>query len=168
MKRYLSFAIASTVALLALSSQIAPAQTASKSTGDPRVKAALEKLGLKYEVDEDGDFKVGMKFDDGRTQVAWITSQTEQLGKMEIREVSSAAYRSNGPISDKIANQLLADSAQKKLGAWQTFNNGKTYVAVFSAKIDASGSPEMLESSLRVVLYSADSMEKTLTNKDDF
>lgn len=168
MKRYLSLTIVGTAALLTLSSQIAPAQTGSKPTGDQRVKAALEKLGLKYEVDADGDFKVGMKFEDGRTQVAWITSQTQQLGKMEIREIMSPAYRSTGPISDKIANQLLADSSQKKLGAWQTVNNGTTHVAVFSAKINATSSPEMLETSLQVVLYSADAMEKNLTGKDDF
>ncbi|MDX2232485.1 MAG: hypothetical protein NW220_22835 [Leptolyngbyaceae cyanobacterium bins.349] len=168
MKRTLRFAIVSAMTALIALSQIASAQPGANKAGDPRVKTVLDKLGLKYEVNQDGDFKVGMEMQNGRTQLAWINSQTEKLGNIEIREIISPGYRSNGAIPEKVANQLLADSAQKKLGAWQVMSNGTTHVAVFVAKIESNGNPAVMEAALRLVLYSADEMEKALTGKDDF
>jgi hypothetical protein len=167
MKRVMTGAMLLTATILAISTQIAPAQNSAQS-GDTRVKAALDKLGLKYEVDKDGDFKIVMKVEGGRTQLAWITSNTEKFGGMEIRQVFSPGYKSNGNLPSDIANQLLTDNARKKLGAWQTFKSDQTSLAVFSAKIAANGSAAELSDSLEAVLYSADEMEKTLTRKDDF
>lgn len=165
-KQCFGLALLLTAATLVTSVQIAPAQT--KAAGDPRIKAALDKIGWKYEIDKDGDFKVGMKLEGGRTQVAWILSQTEKLDNMEIRQIVSPAYQSEGPLPATVANQLLADSARKKLGNWQTATSGKTYIALYAAKIPADTDVKNLESSLMAVLYSADGMEKTLTGKDDF
>jgi hypothetical protein len=166
MKRLISLVVLLSVTVLTASTQVAPAQTGA--AGDPRVKAALDKLGWKYEIDKDGDFKVGIKFQDGRTQLAWITSSTETLGNLEIRQVMSPGYRTDGALSAQIANQLLIDNTHKKLGAWQTFSTEKASLAVFSAKIPADSNPETLQSSLQAVLHSADAMEKTLTGKDVF
>ena len=166
MKRLISLAMLLSIAVLTASTQIAPAQTST--AGDPRIKAALDKLGWKYEIDKDGDFKVGMKLDNGRTQLAWISSSTEKLDNLEIRQVMSPGYKTDGALAAQVANQLLVDNARKKLGAWQTFSNGKTSLAVFAAKIPADSDPESLRSSLQAVFYSADAMEKTLTGKDEF
>lgn len=155
-----------TIATLLMGSSQVMAQ--SQKAGDPCVKAALDKLGLKYEVDEDGDFKVGLRLSDGRTQVGWITSSTEKLDTLEIRQVISLGYRSQAAISGEVANRLLADNARRKIGAWQTFQNDKGSTAWFSAKISTSMSADELGKTIEAVLSSADEMEKELTNKDDF
>jgi hypothetical protein len=56
---------------------------------DQRVEKALKKLGLKYTVDKDGDFKLIFTTEGDRTQVVFINSGTETLRKMEIREIWS-------------------------------------------------------------------------------
>lgn len=156
-----------TAATLILPSQIATAEP-NTAAADPRVKAALEKLGLKYQIDSDGDFKVVMKVDDERTQVAWIMSKTQKLGNLEVRRVVSPAYKSTSPIPEAIANQLLIDSSRRKLGAWQAIEDKNTYLALFTTKIAADSSAKDLGTSLQVTLFTADAMEKTLTGKDDF
>lgn len=166
-RQILSLALLTTFATLLLSTSIAPARS-SASGGDPRVKDALDKLGLKYEVEQDGDFKVGMKLQGGRTQVAWIGATTEKLGSLEIREIASPAYQTQGALSKEIANRLLSDNAQKKLGGWQTYQDKQTQVVMFVAKIPANSSAEELQDTLETVLVSADDMEQTLTGKDDF
>ena len=54
---------------------------------DVRVKDALDTVGLNYEVDEDNDFKLVIEFDDTRSQVVLVSSDTYRLDELEIREV---------------------------------------------------------------------------------
>ncbi len=166
MKRFIGLVMAAT-ATLAISTQLVLAQSKPSTAGDTRVKAALEKLGWKYQVDQDGDYKMVMKVED-RSQVVFVLSGTNQLGKMEIREVTSPAYVSDKPLSAEVANQLLTDSTRKKLGAWQVVKSGNKYVAVFSAKVNANSKPDELEAAVIAAVDSADAMEKTLTNQDKF
>lgn len=168
MKRLIDVVVLATATVITAATQITFAQPSTPTTGDPRVKAALEKEGLKYEVDQDGDFRVGMRFSDGRTQIVLIRSATEQVGGMEIRELLSPAYKVKGKLSADVANKLLADSANKKLGAWQVFSNQEYSIAVFSSRIPAGSNPDDLIATLQVTLRSADSMEKALSGKDDF
>ena len=135
---------------------------------DPRVEKLLKAAELNYKVDKDGDFRLGNQVTEERTQLAWILSNTSTLGSLEIREVWSVAYRSKQPFSKDIANKLLEQNTQVKLGAWQIRKMGEDYVAVFSAQIAADSDEMTLLLALQAVTTTADLMEKELTGKDDF
>ena len=79
-----------------------PAEDKTVRNPDSRVEKALKKLGLKYEVDEDGDFKLVFAVEDNR-------STTETLGKMEIREVWS-------PIANTNSGQRVSECRRVELG----------------------------------------------------
>ncbi|MBE9013747.1 hypothetical protein IQ250_26520, partial [Pseudanabaenaceae cyanobacterium LEGE 13415] len=124
--------------VVAISTQTALAQTRNTPTPDARVKAALDKAGLKYEIDRDGDFKLVMELPNGRTQLVFVRSETQKLNdNFEIREIISPAYKSNGELSKDIANRLLTDSARKKLGGWQTISDGNSSIAILCSKVMA-------------------------------
>jgi hypothetical protein len=169
--RSFKFKPLSIATIIALSLCLGTLQPASAGTADPRIKAVLDKAGLKYEITADGDFKVFMRFDDTRTQLILINSSTERLNEtnMEIREVYSVAYRTSGVIPAEVANQLMKDSQKRKLGAWEVISlkNG-TSMAVFDAKVNADISSENLEKVIRLVGIRADVMEKELTTEDNF
>lgn len=144
------------------------AQVGAKKTGDPRVEKILQETELKYKVDDDGDFMLGNRVSDERTQLAWILSNTSKLGTLEIRQVWSIAYRSKDPIPAEIATRLLEQNSQVKLGAWQIRKMGENYVAMFVAQIAADSDKQTLLLTLHAVTTTADEMEKELTKKDDF
>jgi hypothetical protein len=147
---------------------MAYAQLGAKKSPDQRVEKLLQAAELKYKIDEDGDFVVGNRIDEQRTQLAWILSRTSPLGTMEIRQIWSIAYRSEEPISPKIAARLLEQNGQVKLGAWQVRKMGQHYVALFCAQIAADTDTKTLLLALHAVTTTADEMEKELTGKDDF
>ncbi|HOM16055.1 MAG TPA: hypothetical protein PLQ00_01935, partial [Thermoguttaceae bacterium] len=68
------------------------AQVGVKKTPDQRVEKLLQEAELKYKVDEDGDFMLGNRLEGERTQLAWILSNTSQLGSLEIRQIWSIGY----------------------------------------------------------------------------
>ena len=115
---------------LALLCQAANAQTASKPETtataeqkiepDARVKKLLEARKIEYQVTKAGNFKVDFNLKNGRTQTAYITSATYQCLNVETREIVSPAYRSTSPFSAEVANRLLSDNYEMKLGAWVT------------------------------------------------
>ncbi|MDT7942747.1 MAG: hypothetical protein RQ993_05680, partial [Bacteroidota bacterium] len=86
---------------------------------DPRVERALKKLGLKYKVDEDGDFKLVFAVEGNRTQVVIINSTTETLGKMEIREVWSPIAKFASNPSCELSMDLLEKHGTFKIGSYQ-------------------------------------------------
>jgi hypothetical protein len=143
----------------------------ARKAGDARVKALLEQLGYKYELTVDGDFKlVPIKTEDGRSQLVYVNSNTQQYSSLEIREIMSPAYLSNGPLSAAVANRLLRENSEVKFGAWRVelHSNGQKYLALFAVQISANADAETLRLAIKSVLLVADRMEKELTGTDDY
>jgi hypothetical protein len=137
--------------------------------GDPRVDQALDDLGFNYEIDSDGDYKIGCELKDGRTQLGFIRSETEEFVGMEIREVFSFGLRSSGPFDARTANFLLEFSQTKKIGAWSVIRDAEdNHLAVFSAKIAADLDGKLLHGVIYSVLATADEIEERLSGRDDF
>jgi hypothetical protein len=163
---------------LAFLCQAANAQTASapeptappeqRSAPDPRIKKVLEARKIDYDITPTGNFKVTFNLKSGRSQMAFISSATYRYMNLEIREIVSPAYRSAGPFTAEVADRLLSDNNDKKLGAWVMQKNKDGYYALFVTKIPADSSDESFISALRLTLEAADEMEKELTGKDEF
>lgn len=143
-----------------------PTQTAG--VADPRVKRVLDQTDMKYTIDKDGDFKFLFELPGGRDQVVFINSRTEKYNGFEIREIWSPGYSSDAPFSPAIANRLLVNNFETKLGAWQTTRMNNKNFAVFTAKVDAFLNAQQLEVVLTAVHRIADEMEKEITGRDDF
>ena len=175
------------VCLCLFTAQLAAAQAHgdnSAPAADPRVKAALDRIGYKYELNDQNDYKLtpiqteqtGTAADGKpiwRTQLVYVNSNTERYGSLEIREVLAPAFLSSGPLSATIANRLLRENNTVKLGSWRLVqinsgpNTGK-YLAMFAAQINADSDPESLRLTIKSVILIADRMEKELTNADDY
>ena len=155
-----------------------------KPPADPRVKAALDRIGYKYELDKNNDYKLvpiqteqtGTTSDGKpiwRTQLVYVNSNTDRYGSLEIREVLAPAFLSNGAISAELANRLLRENNQVKLGAWRLVpinsgpNAGK-FLAMYAAQINADADAESLRFTIKSVILIADRMEKEITSADDY
>ena len=136
--------------------------------GDPRVAKALDQIGIRYEIDGTGDYKVGMKLDDERTQLAFIRSNTFEYGGVELREIFSVGLNSTGPFDARTANLLLEQNTRVKVGAWGVSRSEDDCYAIFSAHVGAELSGDALRAVLVGVLETADEMEKRLSGRDDF
>jgi hypothetical protein len=137
--------------------------------GDSRVQALLNELEMKYDIDSDGDFRVGFQLEDGRTQLAFIRSETTQFGKFDIREIFAVAHISEGPLDAELANALLIYNAHIKLGSWrvQRQDDDKCVVA-FAVQIAADTDAKSLHTALSLVIDTADDIERKLDEEDKF
>jgi hypothetical protein len=143
----------------------------ARKVGDARVKALLDQIGYKYEINADGDYKlIPVATENGRSQLAYVISKTQQYSTLEIREVMSPAFLSTGPLSAAVANRLLRENSEVKFGAWRVepHNNGQKYLALFAVQISANADAETLRLAIKSVLLVADRMEKELTGTDDY
>jgi hypothetical protein len=167
--------------------QIAVGQTHGENStpaADPRVKAALDRIGYKYELSKENDYKltpiqteqIGTAADGKpiwRTQLVYVNSNTERYGSLEIREVLAPAFLSTGPLSATVANRLLRENNTVKLGSWRLVQinsgpNAGSYLAMFAAQINADSDAESLRLTIKSVILIADRMEKELTNADNY
>jgi hypothetical protein len=135
---------------------------------DQRVEKALKKLGLKYTVDKDGDFKLILATQGDRSQVVFISSDTETLRKMEIREIWSPAAKFSSTPPAPLSQALLEKNGSFKIGSYAYKKAGDVYVLVFHAQISANASAEELLSVVIGVAMMADATESDIMQTDDF
>lgn len=142
-------------------SPAAPAKPADAALGKQ-----LDGLGIKYQVDEDGDYRMTFEVEDGRSQLVFARSPVETFGDSRIREIWSPAFRYATPeLDQKIANRLLSHGATMIMGGW---TRQKT-LAMFVVKVPADASPQQLRDALEAAALAADEIERELTpDKDEF
>ncbi|GAB4216743.1 MAG: hypothetical protein OHK0012_19650 [Synechococcales cyanobacterium] len=137
--------------------------------GDLRVKHLLNELDIQYSLTQQGRFRVLVRFDDGRSQVAFIDSDTYEFAGFEIREVWSIAHIFPGMPDSSAMLRLLMHNEVVKIGSWRIIErDAEEFLAVFSAPIAADTDPRSLQGVLRAVLQTADAMEQELNGEDDF
>lgn len=145
----------------------AAAQIGTKKEADRRIAPLLEKADLKYEIDKDGDYKLINNFDDDRSQLIFINSRTTKLGTLEIREIWSVGYISDGVVPDEVLKDLLEENARVKLGGWEVRSFSGREAGVFRAQIAADTDEVTLLLTMQAVSKTADQKEKELMSKDD-
>ncbi|WP_442684407.1 hypothetical protein ACSBPQ_07585 [Stenotrophomonas sp. JC08] len=132
---------------------------------DRAVGRLLDGLEYKYEIDEDGDYKLVFDMENDRTQLVFVRSSVETFGSHHIREIWSPGYKSPGPqFPALVGNRLLEDSQSSKLGSWVKQDD----IAMFVVKIDADASADVLSDAIDAAVRSADAIELELTGKDEY
>jgi len=166
MKRQVRFARVGALLVVAV---VMAGLTSTAEAADPRVRRALESLGLEFEVDADGDYRVIMAWsEDGRSQLVFVNSNTETLGDAEIREVWTVGYKKETTeLAQRVATKLLEASSTYKIGAWEVVWRGETVLAVLNAKIPADATAKYLGEVINVVSATADEIEKELLTTDE-
>lgn len=138
----------------------------SQPSVDASIAPLLKALDYKYEVDDDGDYKLVLDVDGKRTQLVFVRSKVEEYGGQRIREVWSAGYQmeKDGAFPTVVANRLLEASMDSKMGGW-----GKQGpAAIYIVRIPANADRDTLDRAITAAIDSADEMEAELTpGKDD-
>lgn len=142
------------------------AAAAPAAAQDPSVEKRLAAIGAKYEIDEDGDYKIVISWQkEARSQIVFISGRTQEVGGLVIREVfAPAAIIEEHDIDGKQALALMELSGKSKLGSWE-IRGGVVY---FVAKVLDDISAEQLDAVMTIISETADEKEIELTGgKDD-
>lgn len=154
---------ASLACLLALSPLAAAAPAATPAPPDTLAQR-LDARSVRYERDEDGDFRVVFAWQqENRSQIAFVSGSAHALGASAVREVfSPAAPVPAGGFSAEQADMLLRESQRNILGGWEIA--GETLFYVIKLHDDADGA--RIEQALETAAELADDMELQLTGGD--
>ena len=130
---------------------------------DSPVAERLKAAGLEYVVDEDGDYMITISYpDEGRTQLVFVGGRTEAVGALAVREVFAPATWVEG-IDQGTLLELLQDSRQSKLGAWEADAEVLYFVIKLPDTVDAA----QLDVAIQAAAQMADDMEIRLAGGGD-
>jgi hypothetical protein len=146
---------------------VASARAVDTEAGDPRIQKLLIEKKLKHRIDKDGDFKVVLDTQPGRTQLVFISSRTHEYGPLEIREVWSPAIQDDD-MPAPLTLRLLQKNDVVKLGAWRVSTLSGVKTAVFAAQVDANADGDSLLAALKAVSTGADEIERDVVGGDRF
>lgn len=132
---------------------------------DASVATRLDSRGLKYVVDEDGDYRVTYQYArEGRSQLVFVSGGTEAIAGFRVREVfSPAAVVDRDGVDGARALQLLAGSSANKLGSWEVRGDVLYLVIKLPDSLDAA----QLEAAMDIAAETADDMEIELSGDRD-
>ena len=132
---------------------------------DAAVEARLGERGLKYDIDDDGDYRLTYEYkDEKRTQLVFVSGKTESVKGLSIREVFSPAGRlERDGVDGKQALMLLQNSRQQKVGAWEIHGD----ILYFVIKLPDSVDGMQLQAALDIAAQTADDMEIELSGDKD-
>jgi ribosomal protein L11 len=138
---------------------------AGNAAADASVAKRLDERGVKYEVDMDGDYKVTYNYaKEGRTQLVFVSGGTQSVAGFTVREVFSPAARvSKDGVDGAKALELMGESRNNKLGAWELSGD----VLYFVLKLPDDMSAAELESAMDIAAETADDMEIELSGDRD-
>lgn len=129
---------------------------------DASVQTRLDARGIKYEVDADGDYKVTYSYkSEGRTQLVFVSGNTESVGGFKVREVFAPAAKDG--ITGAKAIELMGESRSNKLGSWELQGDVLYFVIKLPDSVDATE----LESAMDIAAQTADNMEIELSGDED-
>ena len=166
--RFVYFAALLMICLLATGAIAQDTAAPAKKDGDPRIQTALDKLKYKYTVNGNKAYELTFDLKEKRSQLVFINSTTQTFSKMEMREITSTAYKVKGKIPADQALRLLADNDKRVWGSWRTVEEGDFTYVVYAVQLPADASAETLDKAIDAVMYTADDMEKEITKADDF
>ena len=138
-----------------------------KKRGDYRVREILDAANVSYVVDDDGDFKIIYGYEDNRSQVVFINSNTHTFAGVEIREVWSIGLKGTGQLSSAVANELLVRNSRYKVGSWSINKQEGQVVAIFRVAVSADASRSELIPIVEMVGVHADEVEREFLSSDD-
>lgn len=141
------------------------AAAAPAAAEDASVEKRLDRAGLKYEVDSDGDYKLTFNYTkEGRTQLVFVSGSTQTVSGLTVREVFSPAGRvEKDGIGGKKALELLENSGTLKMGSWEIRGD----VLYFVIKVLDSATATELSSLLDIAAETADDKEIELSGEQD-
>lgn len=152
--------------LVSLSILAGLAAAATPATAeDASVEKRLDRAGLKYEVDSDGDYKLTFNYTkEGRTQLVFVSGSTQSVSGLTVREVFSPAGRvEKDGIGGQKALELLENSGTLKMGSWEIRGD----VLYFVIKVLDSATATELSSLLDIAAETADDKEIELSGEQD-
>jgi hypothetical protein len=146
---------------LALAAALAPAVTQAE---DNSMKRKLDALDQKYEIDDDGDFKMTFRFsEDKRTQIVFVSGHVEEAKPLMIRQVFAPVANIE---DDKIAGRaldLLRDNFGLKVGAFEVQGE----YLIYNIKLNDDASSTQLQKAISLAAAVADEKEKEISGARD-
>lgn len=138
---------------------------------DPRVKEALDSIGIKYSINSSNNYKVvyRMDSDPDRSHLVFIVSKTSTYRDLEIREIWSVAAVLDAYPDDEVIHRLMAMNSTTKLGAWaiEASDEGEVWV-MYTVKVPSDMSPDELNDAVYFVAEVCDELEAELIGDDEY
>ena len=132
----------------------------------PTVAQALDSEKLDYETTGQGNYRVTLRFTDGRSQQTYIEAKTTSYKGTDWRKVYSEAFLLPRPLSQTQANDLLADADGQVFGGWCTEQSRGMTRVYYQTSIPADASASDLHHAVSLVSGAADDMEKKVLGTD--
>jgi hypothetical protein len=136
---------------------------------DPlKLESMLKAMGYTTRKNQQGEYEVTLTFSDGRSQTAYIGTDTSSIYG-QVVTLWSFVYRTEGKLTDKVSARLFGAGSMKDLGAFYTIRGEKKGTTViFAARINGASEVTRIQKGIVIVGTVADEMEKELGSADRF
>lgn len=129
-------------------------------------KILLDEANIKYTKHSSGHYEIDRTVG-SKTQSVFMAKDTEYHGRADIRRIWSIVLTTEQAPSEKLLMRLMRQNTATKIGSWAVEKTSEGYVVFYVAKMDATASDEVVESTIDYVARLAAAMQSDLKPKKD-
>jgi hypothetical protein len=128
----------------------------------------LQQALLVWQPDPDGDARLLLEFEDGRSQQVFVRSQVVDVAGVAMREVWSVAAPGAAVQDPATLESLLLANSDEEAGCWSLRPLGGSTTLVHRMMVPVECDPGRLRRLIGLSGRAADAMERGLTGSDEF
>jgi len=123
---------------------------------------------LVWQPDPDGDARLLLEFEDGRSQQVFVRSEALDVAGLDMRELWTVAATGSSLQEPATLESLLLANSGEEAGAWSLRPLGGSLTLVYRVLVPTECDPGRLRRLIPMAGRTADAMERGLTNSDEF
>lgn len=128
----------------------------------------LQQALLVWQPDPDGDARLLLEFEDGRSQQVFVRSEVVDVAGLAMREVWSVAASGSAVQDPSTLESLLLANSDEDAGCWCLRPLGGSTALVHRVMVPTECDPGRLRRLIGLSGRAADAMERGLTGSDEF
>jgi hypothetical protein len=128
----------------------------------------LQQALLVWQPDPDGDARLLLEFEDGRSQQVFVRSEVLDVAGWNQREVWTVAAAGPALQDPATLESLLLANPGEEAGAWGLLPLGGSVTLIYRMLVPAECDPVRLRRLIGMAGRAADAMERGLTGADEF
>ena len=134
----------------------------------PEIEEHLSSLGYEYKVDQTGRYQFTLFLSEERSQVVFVLPGKTDITQQDHYLIWTPVSITKEMPTPELANELLVENGTMEIGSFQVVQVKEGYLLMVAAKMSHGQELEAFQKAIFQLTRKADSIEKKVTQKDDY
>lgn len=144
--------------------EVRSALKGENSSVDEKVQKLIDSLQVPFAVSVNGDVSFQLDLTNGKSQMVYVSSNTERLGSKELRDVHAPVRVFTQKIPESFKAMVEFANCDSDVGSWEFSKVGRSEYLIFRVRTAISSSLEELKETIAEIKQRVETMDEMMAS----